>query len=231
MGGTAEASEGPVHVVDVPVFAITTFPIQVAEYACFVRSGHRLPPDVGRLTWSIQFSRLDHPVVSVSWADAMAYAAWLGARTSGRWRLPTEAEWEKAARWDGAAQRAREYPWGEAFDVVRCNTRESGMGNTSPAGTYPNGASPCGAQDMAGNVREWTSSRYAAYPYNPIDGREQPDAQGDRVQRGGSWFGFASDARCAFRDWHDPAEVSAVVGFRLVLEAPAAASRPQLVGG
>jgi formylglycine-generating enzyme required for sulfatase activity len=72
---------------------------------------------------------------------------------------------------------------------------------------------------MAGNVREWTRSRYAPYPYDAGDGRERTDG-GERVQRGGSWFGFASDARCAFREWHAPADVSPVVGFRLLLEAP-----------
>jgi iron(II)-dependent oxidoreductase len=136
------------------------------------------------------------------------------------WRLPSEVEWEKAAAWDAARGQARRYPWGEQFASERCDTRESTLGATTAAGTYPNGASPCGAQDMAGNVREWTRSRYAPYPHDASDGREQMEASGDRVQRGGSWFGFASDARCAFREWHAPDEVSAVVGFRLLLEAP-----------
>ena len=222
MGSDEDDNEHPAHVVTLPLYAIATFPVLVAEYACFVRTGHRLPPDVGRITWSTQFSRLDHPVVSVSWDDAMAYATWLSHMTGEPWRVATEAEWEKAARWDPAARTSRTYPWGDAFDSTRCDTRESGLGATTPAGTYPNGASPCGAQDMAGNVREWTSTRFQAYPYDAHDGRERGDIAGERVQRGGSWFGFASDARAAFRDWHAPDEVSSVVGFRLALSAPSA---------
>jgi formylglycine-generating enzyme required for sulfatase activity len=220
IGGTDDPAEAPVHRVTVPTFAIATHPVLVAEYACFVRAGHRLPPDVGRITWSMQFSRLDHPVVNISWHDAVAYAAWLSALTGQVWRLPSEAEWEKAAAWDEVRGQARRYPWGDEFASERCDTRESSLGGTTPAGTYPNGASPFGAQDMAGNVREWTRSRYAPYPFDASDGRESMETSGDRVQRGGSWFGFASDARCSFREWHAPDEVSPVVGFRLLLEAP-----------
>jgi hypothetical protein len=220
MGSREESAEAPVHPVTIPLYAIATYPVLVAEYACFVRAEHALPPDLGRITWEVQFSRLDHPVVNVSWHDAVAYAAWLSRWTGQRWRLATEAEWEKAARWDPGSGVARTYPWGDTFDSSRCNTRESTLGGTTPSGTYPNGASPCGAQDMAGNVREWTSSLYDAYPYDPGDGREQMDVIGERVQRGGSWFSFGSDARAAQRDWHAPDEVSPVVGFRLVLEAP-----------
>ncbi|HYM28902.1 MAG TPA: SUMF1/EgtB/PvdO family nonheme iron enzyme, partial [Steroidobacteraceae bacterium] len=96
IGGTEDPAEEPVNRVDLPTFAIATFPVLVAEYACFVRAGHRLPPDVGRVTWSLQFSRLDHPVVNVSWHDAVAYAAWLSSLTGQVWRLPSEVEWEKA---------------------------------------------------------------------------------------------------------------------------------------
>jgi formylglycine-generating enzyme required for sulfatase activity len=220
MGSQADPSEAPPHTISLPVFAIGTHPVLVAEYACFVRAGHALPANVGRITWEAQFSRLDHPIVNVSWRDATAYAAWLSQLTGQTWRLPTEAEWEKAARWDDARGHAREYPWGDHFESVRCNTRESTLGATTAAGTYPNGASPCGAQDMAGNVREWTSTLYAPYPYDAEDGRERADSHGERVQRGSSWFSFASDARAAFREWHAPEDVSAVVGFRLVLEAP-----------
>ncbi len=220
MGSQADPSEAPPHTISLPVFAIGTYPVLVAEYACFVRAGHALPANVGRITWEAQFSRLDHPIVNVSWHDATAYAAWLSQLTGQTWRLPTEAEWEKAARWDAARGHAREYPWGDRFESVRCNTRESTLGATTAAGTYPNGASPCGAQDMAGNVREWTSTLYAPYPYDAEDGRERADSHGERVQRGSSWFSFASDARAAFREWYAPEDVSAVVGFRLVLEAP-----------
>jgi toxoflavin biosynthesis protein ToxD len=226
MGGREDPNEMPIHKVTLPLYAIGTFPVLVAEYACYARSEHAPPADVGRTTWSIQFSRLDHPVVNVSWHNAMAYAEWLSRMTGERWRLPTEAEWEKAARWDPATWQAREYPWGDTFESARCNTRMSSIGSTTPVGMYPNGASPYGVQDMAGNVREWTSSLFAAYPYDAHDGRERADVIGDRVQRGDSWFGYSSDARAAFRDWHAPDEVSSVVGFRLALDAPDNAARP-----
>lgn len=225
MGSNADPDEAPPHVVQVGTFAIGTHPVTVAEYACFLRGGYRLPPDAGRVTWEVQFSRLEHPVVNVSWQDAQAYCTWLSDCTGERWRLPTEAEWEKAARWDEKTRTAREYPWGQQFDSHRANTRESGIGNSTPVGMYPNGASPAGAQDMAGNVREWTASLYARYPYDHLDGRERAEGTGERVQRGGNWFSLADDARCAFRNWHGPAETSPVVGFRLALEAP------QQVGG
>ncbi|HEV7128501.1 MAG TPA: SUMF1/EgtB/PvdO family nonheme iron enzyme [Ktedonobacterales bacterium] len=218
-GAEAKRNEQPAHTVTLPTFAITTYPLTVAEYACFVGAGHALPRDMGRITWNGQFSRLDHPVVNVSWYDATAYADWLSAHTGGRWRLPSEAEWERAARWDPLTQVAREYPWGDAFDKERCNTRESTIGSTTPIHIYSNGASPCGARDMVGNVREWTGSVYAPYPFTANGERERADASGERVQRGGSWFSFASDVRAAEREWHAPDDVSPFVGFRLVLEA------------
>lgn len=221
MGGTGEDGEGPVHTVMLPTYAIGTFPVIVAEYACFVHAGHAPPPDGGVTTWPRQLTALDYPVVNVSWRSAVAYAAWLSERTGQRWRLASEAEWEKAARWDGATGTAREYPWGDAFDPIRCNTRESGQGGATPVGTYPNGASPYGAQDMAGNVREWTSSLHVPYPYQAGDGRERLDAPGERVLRGGSWFNFAGDARAAYRDGRPPDDFTPAIGFRLALDPPA----------
>ncbi len=102
-------------------FSIGRFPVTVAEYACFVEAGQRQPQQ-----WPTQLQKLDHPVTYVSWDDAVAYAAWLAQMTRQPWRLPTEAEWEKAARWDRAPGVARLYPWGDMFDPSRANTRESG---------------------------------------------------------------------------------------------------------
>src|SRR5690606_17447059 len=129
-----------------------------------------------------------HPVVNVTWHDALAFCQWAGVR------LPTEAEWEKAARGtDG-----RIWPWGgnEPTDKL-CNFNMN-VGDTTPVGAYPAGASPYGCLDMAGNVWEWTISLWGkdankpdyGYPYDPNDGREAPDAPDAvrRTLRGGSWF-------------------------------------------
>jgi formylglycine-generating enzyme required for sulfatase activity len=208
----AQVREQPQQTVHLAAYLIGRFPVTVAEYACFVRTGRREPED-----WQYQLARLDYPVVNVSWHDAMAYAAWLARVTGQPWRLPTEAEWEKAARWDPAARYARIYPWGDRFDRSRCNTRESGIGRTTPVGKYPTGASPCGSQDMAGNVLEWTSSVYKPYPYTADAGRENPASAGRRVLRGGSWGVFPQGARAAVRYDGIPSNIiSNYYGFRLV---------------
>ena len=173
--------EKPQHIVTLPAFEIARFPVTVAEYAYFVRTGQHEPGQ-----WQVQLGKLDHPVVCVSWYDAVAYATWLAECTGQSWRLATEAEWEKAARGtDG-----RIFPWGDTFDKARCNTKESGVKTTTPVGNYSNGASPYGAQDMAGNVWEWTSSRFLPYPDKiPIE-REDTDFYRNmseyQVARGGS---------------------------------------------
>jgi formylglycine-generating enzyme required for sulfatase activity len=218
MGSPASDDELPVHSVTLSAFAIGTYPVTVAEYACFVRAGHAAPS--GRdIDWIAQMSRLDRPIVNVSWRDALAYTEWLAERTGQPWRLPTEAEWEKAARWDPQARSAREYPWGDVFDSTRCNTRESSIGVTTRVDLYPDGASPCGACDMAGNVWEWTSSLYIPYPYASDDGREQRDAPGLRVLRGASCADGADHARASFRLAGVPTGFYRENGFRLALGA------------
>jgi formylglycine-generating enzyme required for sulfatase activity len=154
------------------------------------------------LNWRTQLQRLDHPVVAVSWQDANAYIAWLREVTrQPDWRLPSEAQWEKAARWDARATASRNYPWGDSFDKERCNTSQSGIGFTTPVGSYPasderrSGASPSGAEEMAGNVWEWTSSLYKPYKYSESDGRESPESTENRTLRGGSWDYVAWGAR------------------------------------
>jgi formylglycine-generating enzyme required for sulfatase activity len=150
-------------------------------------------------------------VVCVSWKDALAYVRWLAKVTGQGWRLPSEAEWEKAAR--GADGRI--YPWGDAFDKVRCNTALVGIGTTTAVGSYPGGESPYHAQDMAGNVWEWTSSLYQQYPYRKNDGRENHNSTENRTLRGGSWGGTSRLARVAYRINSRPDVFSVVGGFRL----------------
>ena len=167
-------------------------------------------------------------MVNVSWHDAVAYCNWLAEVTGKPYRLPSEAEWEKGAR----GSDGRIYPWGNQWDAARCNSRESSdgdtvavlgiyKGSTTAVGTYPNGASPYGLLDMAGNVWEWTSSVYETYPYDPADGREDPEAEGNlhRVVRGGSFGNLPWRVRCAFRGRDVPSASFWDRGFRVALDA------------
>jgi formylglycine-generating enzyme required for sulfatase activity len=224
----ANDDETPQYAVPLGNFAISTYPLTVAEYACFVRATKRTaPPDVTfsdsqyvaaawrkkTLTWTIQQNeRSDHPVVCISWQDALAYAQWLAQVTGEPYRLPSEAEWERAARGtDGHI-----YPWGNQWDKTRANTNDGGPGMTTSIGSYPQGVSPVGALDMSGNVWEWTNTLYKPYPYSATDGREDVRTAGNRVLRGGSWFYVPRDARAAFRGIFDPSFINLIFGARLV---------------
>ncbi len=205
----ASGDELPQHMVLLNVFQIGKHPVTVAEYACFVRAGHR---DREPSQWQTQLGRLHHPVDYVSWDDAIAYAKWLTDCSGQPWRLPSEAEWEKAARGtDG-----RIYPWDDTFDISCANTKEGKKGNTTPVGSYPSGVSPYGAMDMAGNVWEWTSSIYKPYPYNASDGRERAEPTKNHVLRGGEWNSSAQRARVACRD-HRRSLNPDFGGFRLAV--------------
>jgi len=195
-GGKAEwyEREVPQHQVNLPAFEIGKYPVTNREYQAFVRGAGYRPPE-GWDGDEYPPGKGDHPVVNVIWRDAVAYCRWLSQETGRPFRLPTEAEWEKAAR----GSDGRQYPWGNEFDPAKCNTRESGPGETTPVGQYPDGASPYGALDMAGNVWEWCSSLYESYPYDPGDGRENLEAEGRRVLRGGAFNGGARFVRCACR--------------------------------
>jgi formylglycine-generating enzyme required for sulfatase activity len=207
-GVESQGDEQPSHRLSLREYAIGRYPVTVAEYACFVRAGHPAPRD-----WEKQLEKPDHPVAGVSWYDACDYATWLYQVTEQPWRLPTEAEWEKAAR--GAE--ARVYPWGDQFDATKANTAESQRRGTTPVGSYPDGASPCGAEDLAGNVWEWTSSVYLPYPYRDDEDHEAPDAPGARTLRGGSWFNGPGSARTACRKRTIPSDANGLNGFRLAL--------------
>ncbi len=233
MGSDDYGDEKPRHKVHLDAFYIARYPVTNAEYKQFVDAEkHRAPKH-----WSggkIPMGKDNHPVVYVDWNDAQAYCRWLTAKLKGKsqkfkverdgqlltldfeldtWqvRLPTEAEWEKAARGtDG-----RKYPWGnEPPDGNRCNFNDNEKG-TTPVGKYsPRGDSPYEVGDMAGNVWEWCSSLYKSYPYRGDDGREDLKASGSRVLRGGAWRYNSYSARAAFRDAVGPSYFGGNVGFR-----------------
>jgi formylglycine-generating enzyme required for sulfatase activity len=219
----SEDTEKPQHWVTLPEFQIARYPVTVAEYACFVRAGHAEPREVLSIGWKKQLAqRVDHPVVNIKWRDAVTYAAWLAKQTGQPWRLPSEAEWEKAARWDLATRTARIYPWGGRFDKSYANAARS-VGKTTPVGSYASGSSPCGAQDMAGNVFEWTNTLQKPYPYTSSDWREAPNSIRVRVMRGGSWKDIAEHTRAAYRYGYSALGAGFSlddVGFRVVLATP-----------
>jgi formylglycine-generating enzyme required for sulfatase activity len=158
----------------------------------------------------------NHPVVYISWHDAQAYCRWLSGKLGKSVRLPTEAEWEKAARGD---KDQREYPWGDEWAELKCNSYELGLEGTSPVGFFTSGASPCGCLDMAGNVWEWCQSQYQSYPYKVNDGREQLEGDASRVVRGGAWGSHRYLARCASRYHLHPGVRYFSFGFRVVVSA------------
>jgi toxoflavin biosynthesis protein ToxD len=226
-GGTRESyrEESPQHTLTLPAFAIARAPVTNALYAAFVAAtGARAP-----ITWrgpQPSDALRDHPVVDVSWEEASDFCGWLCAQNEewrmkngetgaerSSFRLPTEAEWEHAAR--GADGRA--FPWGDEWDDRRANTREGGPGGTTPVGSYPAGASPYGCLDLAGNVWEWTASLDAPYPYDSSDGREDPRAPGRRILRGGCYANPHGFARCACRFRLPPTMHNPFLGFRLAL--------------
>jgi len=144
-----------------------------------------------------RFDNPSHPVVGVNWFEASAYCAWLdeqlraakaieSLQANHRVRLPTEAEWEKAAR----MKRGWVYPWGNRWESDRANTNESHLLSTTPVGVYPDGKTPEGVYDQSGNVWEWTATLYKPYPYRADDGRNEENADGSRGLRGGSWHNY-----------------------------------------
>jgi sulfatase modifying factor 1 len=240
-----DADERPPHLVHVDEFMIASRPVTNAEYAAFVQDAsyrlpaiHDLPLVVtagGReresvfratsqpYTWTNgqpPDGRAQHPVTLVRWDDAVAYCSWLSATTGRTIRLPTEAEWEKAARGGVAGRR---YPWGDRIDPELVNfltdpARKAAHG-TSRCGTYP--PNDFGLYDMAGNVWEWVQDWYADdyYSHAPSDNPAGPSTGVMRVLRGGSWL--SADVRmltCAYRHKVPPDTYSYAIGFRVVCE-------------
>jgi len=219
--GEIEGNEKPQHSITLDAFWIDKTEVTNMQYRLFAEDSGRGVPTVcasGEPTYDDGTKR-DHPVVCVSWEDAEAYCGWAGAR------LPTEAEWEKAARGtDG-----RKYPWGSDFDGSRANycdqncefdwkdgRADDGNARTAPVGSYPGGAGPFAALDMAGNVWEWVSDWYSEtyYSNSPLQNPTGPGTGTYKVGRGGSWNNPPGHVRSAYRLRNNPTGRDIDLGFR-----------------
>ncbi|SDG04611.1 iron(II)-dependent oxidoreductase [Sinosporangium album] len=238
-------NERRAHRVDLPAYFIDRFPVGNRAYAAFIEdggydeprwwspegwrwlrdSGARAPlfwTRDGGTWWRARFGRrepvpMDEPVQHVCWYEADAYARWVGRR------LPTEAEWEKACGWDPDAERSRKYAWGdEAPGPDRANLGHRAA-RPAPIGAYPAGASAYGAEQMIGDVWEWTSSCFLPYPgFHSFPYREYSEVffGGDhRVLRGGSWAADPAAVRTTFRNWDYPIRRQIFTGFRCARDA------------
>ncbi|MBI3958000.1 MAG: formylglycine-generating enzyme family protein [Chloroflexi bacterium] len=209
--GEGSDNEHPQHTVYVDDFWIGRTEVTNAQYARCVEAGVCPAPNNSR--WN-ESTFADHPVTHVSWDNAVAYTRWLSELSGLTVRLPTEAEWEKAAR--GAD--GRRYPWGNAAPNDRLLNFNRNVGSTTPVGSYPDGASPYGALDMAGNVWEWVADWYAEdyYARAPERNPMGPESGQYRVVRGGAWdFYLNLAAAAAVRHWNDPNLWNLPYGFRV----------------
>ncbi|WP_018655427.1 ergothioneine biosynthesis protein EgtB [Actinomadura flavalba] len=237
-------NERPAHTVDVPAFHLDAEPVSNARFGAFMAAGGYGEPrwwttegwewrtTSGKRApgfWTREgdgwvrrrFGRTeeippDEAVQHVCWYEADAYARWAGRR------LPTEAEWDKAALWDSDAGRARRYPWGEEYEERHANLGQRAL-RPSSDGAYPDGASPYGARRMVGDVWEWTSSDFAAYPgFRAFPYREYSEVffgPEYKVLRGGSWATHPLGARGTFRNWDYPIRRQIFAGFRTARDA------------
>lgn len=236
----AQPDELPAHRLYVTDYYIMRHPVTNAQYAKFVdATGHRAP-----LFWEngrLPEGKEDLPVVGVSFHDVVAFCRWAAEETGLPIRLPTEPEWEKAAR----GSDGRVFPWGDEWKNGIANTYEAKIGHPTSVGQFsPQGDSPYGVAEMGGNVQEWISSLFGPYPYDPQDGREvlvyntDPDdllpkmhetgctsviqsmeASFDKsMLRGGSFRETRPQSRCAYRSWAAPMHRSDDTGFRCVYE-------------
>ena len=249
MGAPPNAKEArddqkPLHKVDLPYdYWISRYPVTNAQFEEFVQAGGYNVPEFwpeakkhgywkdGKMRRRTRphhvgfpYNLPNHPVVGVTWYEALAFTRWLSKKWAGQApaRLPTEAEWEKAARGGLRIPRQplicaatqldkpafpaltanplpqRHYPWGDQFEATRANSQESGIGTSNAVGCFAKGKSPYGAEEMSGNVYEWAQSLYKPYPYRPDDGREQLIVNSYNLLRGGSYYANNMRVRCFF---------------------------------
>ena len=212
-GWSSLLNETPPSPITTTGFFLDLYEVTNSEYAQFISATNnpvpRNPFDPENLSvWNTDGSFpqefANHPVVNLTWGDARAYCDWAGKR------LPTEAEWERAAKGDAT----HTWPWGEEWDSSFANTAENRQESTTPVGSYPDHRGPYGTYDLAGNVWEWTSTLYRPYPYNATDGRESAAAAGARSLRGGSWLDDNKAAHVTGRNSLQPELTNVNVGFR-----------------
>jgi formylglycine-generating enzyme required for sulfatase activity len=202
---TGKPEDAPPHEVDLPAYSIDKFEVTNADFALFVEAtGYQTDAEKGgEKGWRAYAEGKDnHPAVKVSWNDAKAFCEWLGRR------LPTEAEWEKAARGaDGFA-----FPWGNDWDPTKVNGKAAGLRGTAAVGSFGAGASPYGAMDMSGNVWEWVADWFQPYP-----GNTTPDpyyGEKYKVTRGGAWFEDEAQCTTYNRNATSPEAANDDLGFR-----------------
>jgi formylglycine-generating enzyme required for sulfatase activity len=204
--------ECPQHEVHLAPYRMAMYPVTNAEYQAFLLDTNysEIPTSWDFRRYPIE--RANHPVYTVTPQAADAYVAWLAERTGRAFRLPTEAEWE----WAATGPTSHEFPWGDNFDADLCNTAESGIFNSTPVGVFVGGESPFGIADMAGNVEEYVSDPYQAYPDGKFVKDHLVDIHGEyRVARGGSFARFRDLARNKRRHGHNPKSPTYAMGFRL----------------
>lgn len=213
----ADGAESPVRRVTLSPFRLARYPVTNVDYAVFVAETGKEPPEhweAGR----IPEGKGEHPVVQVSWTDAVAFCEWLSRRVSGEGddehlvRLPTEAEWEYAAR----GEPGRRYPWGDEAPSDRRANFRSEVGDTTPIGSYPEGATPDGIYDLAGNVWEWCGDWFGDYPPEDENDPTGLPSGASRVLRGGAFSGSPSLLRASYRLDARPDSRGATFGFRVV---------------
>ncbi len=224
-------NELPRQHIYVDAYYIDKYEVTNGQYKEFVEAtGHKAPEHW--VKGSYPEGKENHPVVNVSWYDATAYAEWAGKR------LPSETEWEKAARW--GAQRAKQYekwektggkaagkrppppylyPWGDSFRKGKANTAEKGPGDTTPTGKYEDGKSHYGCYDMAGNVKEWTADSYRDYPGNTFKDEFASFGGETKVVRGGSFMSRSYEVISSVRDKYSPGNYDEDIGFRCAKDA------------
>lgn len=217
-------NEQPAHTVRLDAFWLDQSEVTNGQYQLCETAGACTPPvELGSFTRAEYYrdpQYASYPVIWVNWGQAAAYCEWAGAR------LPSEAEWEYAAR----SPQNWIFPWGDRFDPARLNycdqgcegisdpSFNDGFPDTAPVGSFPQGASWVGALDLAGNVREWVATWYEPYPSESVENPQGPQTGSSKIPRGGSWYDRPDDTRSTNRGENTPDYTRHKVGFRCAMD-------------